>query len=561
MTRCVLGPASLRLMFWACLGLSIATVPLRAAAEDADADASATAQEQPAEATAAPSQEDAAKKEEIKGLGKKMDAWFGEYLVGPLWKYFLGVPVLGVPLIIIVLVIGAVFFTARFSLVNVRLFRHSIDCIRGKFDNPDDKGEISHFKALSSALSATVGLGNIAGVAVAIAAGGPGAVFWMWVVAFCGMNMKFSSCTLSQLYRRIKPDGSILGGPMVYLDEGLTDVSPRLKPLAKALAIVFSVVTIIACFGGGNMFQGKMTYAISAKVVGRDSDAAAWIFGVILALLVGVVIIGGIKRIGEVTSRLVPTMCLFYCSVCIIIILANITRVPSLLASIVMQAFSPDAIYGGFLGVLIIGMTRAAFSNEAGIGSAAIAHAAAKTDEPVREGVVAMVGPFIDTIVVCTMTALAILITRVHEGKEVGTTLEGAVLTADAFRSLHSVFAYLLIPAVFIFAYSTMISWSYYGERATEYLVGEGGILPFRIIFCLLVVLGPVLSISNILDFSDLMILSMAFPNIIGMIILSGKVKRLTDDYTARLKSGEMQPSAAWLEKHPGDAPEESAAQ
>jgi AGCS family alanine or glycine:cation symporter len=474
-------------------------------------------------------------------LTEKIDTFFGG-IVEAMAKVLFA-KLAGVPIIILVLVFGAIFFTLFYRFVNVRLFRHAIDCIRGKYDNPDDEGEISHFKALTSALSATVGLGNIAGVAVAIGAGGPGAVFWMWLVAFFGMASKFSSCTLAQMYRRIDDQGRVLGGPMVYLDNGIKDRYPALAPLGKVLGIMFALLCIAGSFGGGNMFQGKMTYEITATVIPGigTNPIAPYLFGVVMAVLVGLVIIGGIRRIGEVTSKLVPAMCIFYCVVCLFIILANVGKVPALLGSIFAQAFNPEAAFGGFIGVLVQGMKRAAFSNEAGLGSAAIAHAAAKTKEPVREGVVAMIGPFIDTLCVCTMTALAILITGVNEGITDANWVEGAAMTAEAFGTLGVAFKYLLIPAVAIFAFSTMISWSYYGERCVEYLVGRRGILPYRIIYTLLVIVGPVMSLSSILDFSDMMLLSMAFPNIIGSVLLAPVVLPLVKDYWGRYKSGAMQ--------------------
>lgn len=442
-----------------------------------------------------------------------------------------------IPVIVCVLFLGGFFFTVRYGFVNLRLFRHSIDVIRGRYDKPDHEGEVSHFRALTSALSATVGLGNISGVAVAISMGGPGAVFWMWFTAFFGMSLKFSSCTLAQLYRRIGDDGCVLGGPMVYLEMGLKEKGFAVP--GRMMAILFSVLTILAAFGGGNMFQSNQTYSLFETQVLGTADApswAPWVFGFLLAIPVGIVIIGGIKRIGEVTARMVPTMCIFYCAICLTIVLLNLSDVPEMFASIFTKAFSSDALFGGFVGVLVQGMRRAAFSNEAGMGSAAIAHAAAKTDEPVREGVVAMIGPFIDTIIVCTMTALAILITGAH----VGNDLEGIEITAAAFGQLGPVVPYILFIAVFVFAFSSVISWGYYGERATEYLFGKRGILPYRAVFVAIVVLGPVLSLQAVIDFSDAVMLSMAFPNIVGMLFLSGKVKGLVDDYVARLRSGEM---------------------
>ncbi|MEX0741771.1 MAG: amino acid carrier protein, partial [Phycisphaeraceae bacterium] len=359
----------------------------------------------------------------------------------------------GIPFIVIVLLAGGLFFTLRFGLVHLRMFGHGLACTLGRYDDPRDKGEISHFQALSSALSATLGLGNIAGVAIAIAAGGPGAVFWMWLSGFLGMSMKFCECTLSQVHRRIGKDGHVLGGPMVVIADGLGSWGGAWKPTAKVLAAAYAVFIICAAFGVA-LFQTKTSYGISAAVISPlQGQEVRWTFGVALALLVGIVIIGGIRRIGSVASKIVPAMCVFYVAVCLVIILANLADVPALIGSIFAEAFTGPAIYGGFIGVLIMGMRRGMFSNEAGIGSAAIAHAAARTREPVREGLVAMLGPFIDTIVICSMTALTILITAVHLQGEPGTTLEGAVLTATAFAEVHWMLGYCLVPAVLVFAY------------------------------------------------------------------------------------------------------------
>ncbi|MFP6621337.1 MAG: alanine/glycine:cation symporter family protein, partial [Pirellulaceae bacterium] len=415
------------------------------------------------------------------------------------------------------------------------------------YDKPEDEGEITHFQALTSALSATVGLGNIGGVAIAIALGGPGAVFWMWCIAFFGMSAKFTSCSFAQLYRRVKPDGTVLGGPMVYLDEGIKEHYPSLAWLGKTFGIAFAIFTIGASFGGGNMFQGNQTFKMLHTSCGIP-QSYAWLVGLVMAALVGIVIIGGIKRIGEVTSKIVPLMCVFYCICCLIIILSKASEVPAMFTSIFVSAFQPEAIYsGGMIGVLLMGARRAAFSNEAGLGSAAIAHAAARTEEPIREGVVAMIGPFIDTIIVCTMTALTILITESHIDITTGQPFveelakkKDVALTAAAFATLGSWVPYLLCIAVCVFAYSTMISWSYYGERSAEFLWGERGILPYRILFVIFVVLGPIVSLATVIDFSDMMLFSMAFPNIIGLILLSGSLRKKAKDYVARLKSGEI---------------------
>jgi len=476
---------------------------------------------------------------------------FGK-IVGYLFAVlFYAVPVgfgVNFPVVLLLLIFGGFFFTLRFGFINVRMFRHSIDVIRGRFDRPEDEGEVSHFQALTSALSATVGLGNIAGVAAAIAMGGPGAIFWMWVAAFLGMSMKFTSCSLAQYYRRVKPDGSVLGGPMVYLEEGIKDRFPALAPLGKFFGIAFAVFTVFAAFGGGNMFQGNQTFKIISGQFGVPGDKA-WVVGLIMAALVGMVIIGGIRRIGEVTSKLVPAMCVFYCLVCLTIILANFGEVWAMFSSIVAQAFTHEAGFGGLLGVAILqGSRRAAFSNEAGLGSASIAHAAAKTDEPIREGIVAMIGPFIDTIVVCTMTALTILITKSNLDPTTGLPFTGDVsgekgveLTAAAFSTLGDWAPKLLCIAVVVFAYSTMISWSYYGERAIEYLFGQRGIKPYRVVFVFFVIIGPMVKMSSVIDFSDMMLFSMGFPNILGMILLSGIVSKHARDYVGRLRSGEMQ--------------------
>ena len=504
-----------------------------------------------------------------------------------------------IPLIIVLLLFGGIFFTFRYSFINIRMFGHSLRVVRGHYDDPEDQGEISHFQALTSALSATVGLGNIAGVAVAISQGGPGAVFWMWIVAFFGMSSKFSSCTLAQMYRRITPEAKdhgsadakhaakanrqhVLGGPMVFLAEGMKDVfGGKGKPIGATLAVIFAFFAIMGSLGGGNMFQGNQTFAIFGDVIfeqkiehqaelltrieAGDQTAAAelkqaeqtahnkqaalkkkyaWVGGLIMTVLVGLVIVGGIKRIGTVTSKLVPAMCLFYVGVCTAILVTNFGEIPAMMSGIFKGAFSAKAVsWGGIMGVLVIGVKRGAFSNEAGLGSASIAHSAAKTTEPVREGLVAMLGPFVDTIVVCTMTALAILITGAHEIGSAGSfTNEGVGITASAFNTLSPVFTYMLAIAVFVFAYSTMISWSYYGERASEYLFGHKGIKTYRVVFLFFVFISPMISLDNVIGFTDLLILSMAYPNILGMIILSGKVAEKAKDYRQRLKNGEMKP-------------------
>ena len=454
--------------------------------------------------------------------------------------------VVSLPFLIVILILGAIFFTFWYRWINVRGFKHSIDIIRGKYDNPEDTGEISHFRALTSALSATVGLGNIAGVAIAIQLGGPGAVFWMLVAAVFGMTAKFSSCTLSQMYRQTNSDGSISGGPMYYIDIGLKQIGGGWASLGKVLAIMYALMVMGGAIGVGNMFQVNQTAEAFRSTFGL-SESANWVIGIVVAILVGMVIIGGIKRIGAATSRIVPAMCGLYVCVSILIILMNITRIPETIGLIFRLAFTGNAFYGGFVGVLVWGIRRASFSNEAGLGSAAIAHAAAKTEEPVREGLVAMIGPFIDTIIVCLMTAMVVIITGAWNDPSLSQS-DGITLTTKAFESAIGWFPLVLTISIGLFAYSTMISWGYYGERGWIYLfdhfggVGLKTVIIFRLIFVLFILVGAVYPLRAVLDFSDAMALGMAFPNIIGSVILAPRVLKKVRDYWNRYQSGEMAP-------------------
>ncbi|MCB9599342.1 MAG: alanine:cation symporter family protein [Sandaracinus sp.] len=441
---------------------------------------------------------------------------------------------LSIPFIVLWLVFGAIFFTFRYGFVSIRAFKHAIHVTQGKFDDPDDPGEVSHFQALSSALSATVGLGNIAGVAVAVGVGGPGAVLWMMIAAFFGMSSKFSECTLGLLYRETDAKGNVSGGPMRYLDKGLAEMG--LGKLGKVLSIAFAIMCVGGSFGGGNMFQANQSCAQIGAVVPLFADSSGkLIYGIVLALLVGAVIIGGIKRIGRVAELIVPFMCGVYVLAGVAVVVMHAGDVPMAFGKIFSEAFSPMAVGGGVLGVLVIGFQRAAFSNEAGVGSASIAHSAATTKEPVREGAVALLEPFIDTVVVCTMTGLVVVITGTYQ-----TGAEGVQMTSAAFDTVIPGFKYVLTAAVVLFAYSTMISWSYYGERCFTFLFGTSSSMPYRVIFLAFTVLGSILELGNVITFSDLMILGMAFPNILGMILLSGKVRGALDDYWSRLKSGAM---------------------
>ena len=451
----------------------------------------------------------------------------------------------GFPLIVLVLLSGALIFTFYFRFINIRGFRHSIDIIKGKYDNPEDTGQISHFQALTSALSATIGLGNIAGVAVAVSLGGPGAVFWMVFIAFFSMSAKFVSCTLGQLYRKINDDGSVSGGPMYYLSQGLSErnkdgwiLNKSAYPiLGKILGGMYAVFIIGGAFGGGNMFQANQSYELFGKLIGIPD----YLYGIILAVLVGIVIVGGIKRIGQTTEKIVPFMVVLYVGASLFIILTNLSKLPDVLSSMISQAFMPDAAYGGFIGALVTGIKRAVFSNEGGVGSASIAHSAAKTDEPVREGIVAMIGPFIDTIVVCFMTASVILITKdANPIYQVGGGINGAELTSAAFGSAISWFPYILSIVVFLFSFSTMISWYYYGDKGWKYLFGESSIKVYQSMYLACIVLGSVATLGNVIDFSDMMILSCGFPNIIGCLFLLPIVKTKLNEYWIRYQANEF---------------------
>ena len=472
--------------------------------------------------------------------GKEVDAitWI-DNIFGLFVGYLFAVlfyKILGFPLIVLILLVGSITFTFYFRFINVRGFAHAIDIIKGKYDNPKDDGQISHFQALTSALSATIGLGNIAGVAVAVSLGGPGAVFWMILIAFFSMSAKFVSCTLGQLYRQVNPDGSIDGGPMYYLEKGLGELG--MGTLGKVLGILYAIFIIGGAFGGGNMFQANQSYALVGSLTGISSLT----YGIILAILVGVVIIGGIERIGQTTEKIVPTMVVLYVGASLFVILTNLDKLGGVVASIMSEAFSPNAIYGGLICVLVTVIKRAVFSNEGGVGSASIAHSAAKTDEPVREGIVAMVGPFIDTIIVCFMTASVILITKdANPLYQVGGGINGVELTSAAFGSVISWFPIILSIVVFLFSYSTMISWYYYGNKGWKYLFGDTTIPVYQTLYLGCTVLGAIASLGNVMDFSDLMILSCAVPNIIGALFLLPKLRVHLNDYWTRYQAGKFQ--------------------
>jgi AGCS family alanine or glycine:cation symporter len=446
-----------------------------------------------------------------------------------------------VPFIVAWLVVGAVYLTLRMAFINVRAFSHAIKVTMGRFTDPNEPGDLTHFQALSTALSATVGLGNIAGVAIAVSVGGPGATFWMIVAGLFGMTAKFTECTLGQMYRDVGARGrGVLGGPVQYLSKGLEQLGwPR---FGRALAVLFAVLCIGGSLGGGNSFQVNQSMNALQETV-PVLQTAPWAYGALMTVLVGIVILGGISRIAKVADTIVPLMAGVYVLGCLTVIGLNADAVPGAIGTILTSAFNPGAAYGGFIGVLVVGFQRAAFSNEAGAGSAAIAHSAAKTKYPVREGIVALLEPFIDTVVICTMTALVITITGAYANPAYAGLIaanQGAALTSRAFGEQVAWFPYILSVSVFLFAYSTMISWSYYGERCAVWLFGPAASTPYKFLFLAFVFLGSIITSTNVLEFGDLMILGMALPNLIGVLALSGRVRASLDTYWAELAGGRM---------------------
>lgn len=528
-----------------------------------------------------------------KGLAEKIDDIFGQatgWFVGAIFAEIPFTETFSVPWVLIVLVGGALYFTFYFNFVNITQIQTAINVVRGKYEDiekhgldhlyadltpdddipetlrkevkrveekhdhlygdltPDDDipetirdegadGEVSHFQALTAALSATVGLGNIAGVAVALSIGGPGATFWMIVAGILGMSSKFAECTLGVKYRDVGEDGTVYGGPMYYLSKGLKEMG--LAGLGKILAVVFAIMVIGGSFGGGNMFQANQAAAQFVELFDLSSTGAI-IFGVVMAVLVGIVIIGGIKRIASVTEKVVPFMAGIYVLAAIIILVANFSLIPQAFGLIFEGAFSGLGIAGGLIGVLIQGIRRGAFSNEAGVGSAAIAHSAVRTKYPVSEGLVALLEPFIDTVIICTMTALVIIITNINGGFfEYGSAVtQGVELTSTAFDTVIPNFSVVLTIAVILFAFSTMISWSYYGMQGWLYLFGRNKTsdLIYKVLFVFFVVVGASIKLDSVIDFSDAMIFAMVVPNIIGVILLAPKVRVELRKYLGAIK-------------------------
>ena len=426
------------------------------------------------------------------------------------------------PVLIGLLLGTGIFLAIRMGFPQIRRFSHAMALISGRYDDPRDEGSLTHFQALSAALSATIGTGNIAGVATAIAAGGPGAVFWMWLTGLFGMGIKYTECMLGFHYRVLHKDGSASGGPMYYLERGLGQ---------KWLGVLFAGFAVIASFGIGDMVQANSV----AKPIADNLGFPAWATGVVLAILVGLVIIGGIRRIGRVAAKIVPFMCVIYVLGALIILISHADKILAAFSLIFGSAFSGTAATGGFLGAGVkqaiqLGVARGIFSNESGLGSAPIAHAAAKTKEPVREGLVAMVGPFIDTLLICTMTALVIICTGQWDSG-----LTSSPLSARAFSvGLAGYGGWIVVFGLVFFAFSTMISWSYYGDRCAAYLFGEKAVVPYRWVFVLVIPLGAYLKIDLVWKLSDIFNGLMAFPNLIGIIILSPVVYKLSKDYFAR---------------------------
>jgi alanine or glycine:cation symporter, AGCS family len=481
--------------------------------------------------------------ETVNRIFAESTGWFVNFI-------FASIPGTSIAWIVLWLVVAATVFTVYFGFIQFRVIGHSLALVRGKYADPDDAGEVSHFQALATALSGTVGLGNIAGVAVAVSIGGAGATFWMILAGLLGMASKFTECTLGVKYRNEYPDGRVSGGPMYYLTKGFAE---RGVPGGKFLAVLFSIFCVLGALGGGNMFQANQAHQQLSGVFG---DYPGWITGLVFAAIVFAVIVGGIKSIARVTEKVVPFMGVLYVGAALAIILMNIDMVGAAFAQIIDGAFTGNGIVGGMIGALIQGFRRAAFSNEAGVGSAAIAHSAVRTKEPITEGFVSLLEPFIDTVVICTMTALVIIISGqlltdpetglyiINEAGQV-TTATGATgvgLTSAAFESAFSWFPYILMVAVVLFAFSTMLSWSYYGLKAWTFMFGEGQMqeLIFKIIFCLFIVIGAAASLDPVIDFSDAAIFAMAVVNIIGLYVLMPIVKRELESYLGRLRSGEI---------------------
>ena len=462
---------------------------------------------------------------------------------------FAKIPLFGaeMPWVVLWLIAGGIFFTFYFKFVSVRGLPTALRLLRGDYDDPDDPGEVSHFGALTAALSGTVGIGNIGGVAAAISIGGAGATLWMVLAGLLGMATKFCEATLGVKYRAEFGDGHVSGGPMYYLSRGLQ--AKGWDKLGKFLGAFYAVGIFIGCLGIGNMFQSNQAFEQFVSITGGPQDSwladKGWLFGAGLALLVAAVIIGGIKSIANVTEKLVPAMALLYISAGMVVLAINVEAIGWTYATIFADAFRPEAVGGGMIGAMIVGFQRAAFSNEAGLGSAAIAHAAVKTHEPITEGLVAAIGPFLDTVIICALTATVVVSTGYfHPGfyDGVGGTLQGVATTSAAFGHAVSWFPYVIAVAAMLFAFSSIIAWGYYGLKGWTYLFGESkrNEMIYKAIYCVFVALGCVVQLGAVLDFSDAMVFVIAVPNILGMYILAPEIKHDLEDYFRRIRSGEI---------------------
>lgn len=493
----------------------------------------------------------ASAQEAVMSLDEKVNVVFAATTGWFVNGVFMSIPGTNFPWIVMWLVIGASVFTVYFAAVQFRFFGHAIALVKGDYSDPNDAGEVSHFQALATALSGTVGLGNIAGVAVAVGIGGPGATFWMILAGVLGMASKFTECTLGVKYRNEYPDGTVSGGPMYYISKGFDELG---LPGGKILAAMFSIFCILGALGGGSMFQANQAHAAISGVTG---NYPGWITGVIFAAVVFAVIVGGVKPIAKVTEKIVPFMGILYVGAALVVLVVNYDMIGFAIGQIFVGAFTGLGVAGGMVGALIQGFKRAAFSNEAGVGSAAIAHSAVRTKEPITEGFVSLLEPLIDTVVICTMTALVIVISQqllidgetgrymLNEAGSAIATVDGntgVALTAAAFGSAISWFPFVLAIAVILFAFSTMISWSYYGLKAWTYLFGEGKIteLVFKLIFCFFIVIGAAASLGPVIDFSDAATFAMAVVNIFCLYFLMKIVKAELASYSARLASGEI---------------------
>ncbi|MEV5312433.1 alanine/glycine:cation symporter family protein [Streptomyces sp. NPDC052610] len=477
----------------------------------------------------------------VSGFFEPIAGWLVEVV-------FYSVPVGGtdLPLIVAWLVVAGLVFTGWFGLVQVRKFKLAVDVVRGKYDEKGSAGEVNHFQALTAAVSGTVGLGNIAGVAVAVSIGGPGATFWMILCGLLGMATKFVEVTLGVKYREVHADGTVSGGPMHYLPKGLADrFGAGGKKLGKVLAVLASAMVLFFGLFGGNLFQVNQSYAQLVSVTGGEdglmgSSAGALFFGLLVAALVGIVLLGGIRSIANVTSKLVPAMAGIYIVGCLVVILVNVTAVPSAIGTIIEGAFNPEGVAGGVLGALIIGFKRAAFSNEAGLGSAPIAHSAVKTKHPASEGLVALLEPFIDTVIICTMTALTIVIANPASYAEARSdqSIAGVTITSDAFGTVLPWFPYILTVAVMLFAISTVLTWGYYGLKAWTYLFGrsKGSELAYKVVYTVFAVAGSLLTLQTLIDMADAVLFMLAVINIIGLYLLAPIVKRELHSFLAFVK-------------------------